>query len=88
MSGMGISGIGTSELVVILLIALLIFGTGRLRTLGGDLGAAIRSFRDAMGEERADHRRAQARAAAPSESGSPAIAPPEEKLPPGASGGT
>lgn len=38
------------ELVVILLIALLIFGAKRLRTIGSDLGSAVRGFRKAMNE--------------------------------------
>jgi sec-independent protein translocase protein TatA len=37
-----------SELLVILGIVALVFGTSRLRTLGGDLGSAIRSFKTAV----------------------------------------
>ena len=48
---MGIAGIGIWQLVIILAIALLLFGSGRLRSLGGDLGTAIRGFRTAVGEE-------------------------------------
>ena len=47
---MGVAGIGIWQLVIILAIALLLFGSGRLRSLGGDLGTAIRGFRTAMGE--------------------------------------
>lgn len=43
-------GIGVWELVLIFLIVLVIFGTKRLRNIGGDLGGAIRSFRSAMSE--------------------------------------
>ncbi len=43
-------GIGVWELVVILAIVLVIFGTKRLRNIGGDLGGAIKSFRAAMSE--------------------------------------
>lgn len=43
-------GIGIWELVLLLLIVLLVFGTKRLRNIGGDLGGAIRSFRSAMNE--------------------------------------
>lgn len=42
--------IGVSELLILLLIVALVFGTKRLRNLGGDLGAAIRGFRTAMRE--------------------------------------
>ena len=38
------------ELIVILVIVLLLFGTNRLRNLGTDLGTAIKGFREAMKE--------------------------------------
>ena len=41
-------GIGFRELLVILLIVALVFGTRKLKSLGGDLGSAIKSFRDAF----------------------------------------
>lgn len=41
-------GIGVWELLLLLLIVLLLFGTKRLRNIGGDLGSAIRSFRSAV----------------------------------------
>ncbi len=43
-------GFGIWELLLILAIALLLFGTNRLRNLGSDLGTAIKGFRDAMKE--------------------------------------
>lgn len=43
-------GIGIWELVVLLAIAVVLFGTKKLRTLGTDLGGAIRGFRSAMNE--------------------------------------
>ena len=48
---MGVAGIGIWQLVIIFAIALLLFGSGRLRSLGGDLGSAIRGFRKAMSED-------------------------------------
>ena len=39
---------GFKELIVILVIALVVFGTKRLRNIGGDLGSAIKNFKDAM----------------------------------------
>lgn len=36
------------QLLIILVIVALVFGTNRLKTLGGDLGGALRSFRKAM----------------------------------------
>jgi sec-independent protein translocase protein TatA len=37
-------------LLVILAIALVIFGTKRLRTIGSDLGAAVKGFKSAMND--------------------------------------
>ncbi len=42
---------GFKELIVILVIALVIFGTKRLRNMGGDLGGAVKNFKDAMNGE-------------------------------------
>ena len=36
------------QLVIILVIVVLIFGTKRLKEVGGDLGSAVKSFRKAM----------------------------------------
>lgn len=44
-------GLSVTELLIILAIVLLLFGTKRLRNLGGDLGGAIKGFRKAMKEE-------------------------------------
>ena len=45
-------GIGVTELLIILGIVLLIFGTKKLRNLGGDLGGAIKEFKDAVREDK------------------------------------
>ena len=44
---------GPTELILILVIVLVLFGAKRLRTIGSDLGGAIKGFRNAMkdGEE-------------------------------------
>ncbi|MGF1525193.1 MAG: twin-arginine translocase TatA/TatE family subunit [Candidatus Competibacterales bacterium] len=39
------------QLLLVALIIVLIFGAGRLRNLGGDLGAAIKGFRKAMRDD-------------------------------------
>ena len=49
---MGIGGIGIWQLLIILVIVLLLFGTKKLRNLGGDLGGAIRGFKKAVSEEK------------------------------------
>ena len=43
-------GIGFRELIIILIIALVIFGAKRLKNIGSDLGGAVKGFKKAMGE--------------------------------------
>lgn len=43
-------GIGFRELLVILVIVLLVFGAKKLKTIGSDLGAAVRGFKKSMNE--------------------------------------
>ena len=45
---MGLGGISMWQLLIILLIVVLVFGTKRLKSIGGDLGGALKSFRKAM----------------------------------------
>ena len=42
--------VGTKELLIILLVVLVVFGAKKLRTVGSDLGAAVRGFKKAMNE--------------------------------------
>ena len=44
-------GISIWQLLIILAIVLVLFGAKRLRNVGGDLGGAIKGFRQAMKEE-------------------------------------
>ncbi len=48
---MGFGGISGPQLLIILAIVVLLFGTKRLRSLGGDLGAAIKGFKKSVTEE-------------------------------------
>ena len=48
---MGIGGISIWQLLIILVIVLMLFGTKRLRTLGSDLGSAVKGFRKTMTED-------------------------------------
>jgi sec-independent protein translocase protein TatA len=48
---MGLGGIGIWQLLIVLLIVVMVFGTKRLKTLGGDLGGALKSFRKAMDQD-------------------------------------
>lgn len=45
---MGIGGISVWQLLIILVIVVLLFGTKKIRSLGGDLGNAIKNFKNAM----------------------------------------
>ena len=44
-------GISIWQLLIVLAIVLLLFGTKRLRNLGGDLGGAIKGFKKAVSDE-------------------------------------
>jgi sec-independent protein translocase protein TatA len=45
---MGFGGISPLSLILILAIIVLLFGTKKLRNIGGDLGNAIKNFKNAM----------------------------------------
>jgi len=47
---MGVGGISIWQLLIILVIVLLLFGTKRLKSIGSDLGNAVKGFRSAMAE--------------------------------------
>ena len=47
-------GLGLPELLVILVIALLVFGAGRLPEIGSSLGKAIKGFKDASDKRDAE----------------------------------
>lgn len=45
-----LSNISAVQLLIVLIIVLAIFGTKRLRSLGSDLGSAVKGFRSAVSE--------------------------------------
>jgi sec-independent protein translocase protein TatA len=45
---------GWKELLIILLVVLLVFGAKKLKTIGSDLGAAIRGFKKSMNDADTD----------------------------------
>ena len=47
-------GIGIWQLLIILVIVVLLFGTKRLKGIGTDLGGAIKGFKKAVTEEEKD----------------------------------
>ena len=44
-------GLGPTELIIILVIVLIIFGAGKLPKVMGDMGRGVKSFKNAMSEE-------------------------------------
>lgn len=48
---MGIGGISIWQLLIILAIVVMIFGTKRLKNIGSDLGGAVKGFRESMTDE-------------------------------------
>ena len=48
--GFGLGGISPWSLLIILVIVVVIFGTKRLRNAGGDLGGAVKNFKDSVKE--------------------------------------
>ncbi len=53
---MGFGGISMWQLLILLLIVVLVFGTKRLRNMGSDLGAAVKGFRKGMDEGKAEQK--------------------------------
>jgi sec-independent protein translocase protein TatA len=56
---MGPGGISIWQLLIILVIVLLLFGTKRLKTIGSDLGNAVKGFRSAMSDANKDDEQPQ-----------------------------
>jgi len=50
---MGFGGISIWSLLLILAIVILLFGTKKLRNVGGDLGSAIKNFKKSVKSEEA-----------------------------------
>ena len=51
---MGFGGISIWQLLIILAIVLVLFGTKRLRNIGSDLGGAFKGFKSAMKDDKKD----------------------------------
>lgn len=52
---MGLGGISIWQLLIVLVIVALIFGTSRLRGIGGDLGGAVKGFKKAISDDDKDN---------------------------------
>jgi sec-independent protein translocase protein TatA len=51
---MGLGGISIWQLLIVLLIVVMIFGTKRLKDIGQDLGGALKGFKKAMSDSEKD----------------------------------
>jgi len=49
-----LGGISIWQLLIVLVIIILLFGTKKLRNIGGDLGGALKSFKKAVNDDDAD----------------------------------
>lgn len=47
---MGLGGISIWQLLIVLLIVVMVFGTKKLKGLGSDLGGAVKGFRNSMSD--------------------------------------
>ena len=77
-------GLGTTELIIILVIVIMVFGLGKLPTVAKELGSGVRNFQRSLkgeDEDEADpkslEREANQQAAAP---GAPAVKKEEERV--------
>ncbi len=50
-----LGGLGTTELIIILVIVVVLFGVGRIGKIAGEMGSGIRAFKDGIqGDEEED----------------------------------
>lgn len=57
---MGVGGISIWQLLIVLLIVVLLFGTKKMRNIGSDLGSAIKNFKSSMADGEAGKDEAEA----------------------------
>ena len=51
---MGLGGISIWQLLIVLAIVIVLFGTKRLKNIGSDLGSAVKGFKKALNTEESD----------------------------------
>lgn len=65
--------IGWVQLLIVLVIVVLLFGTKKLKGIGSDLGGAIKGFKKAVSEEDADFKESQSKVEEKPQSGSESV---------------
>ena len=50
-------GLGTQELIIILILVLIVFGAGKLPQVGGALGKGLRNFKQGIKDDEADEKK-------------------------------
>ncbi len=58
---MGLGGVNLTQLLIILVIVILVFGTKKLKNIGSDLGGALKGFKNAMKDDEYKSQSTQAR---------------------------
>lgn len=66
--------------LIVLIIVLLIFGTKKLRSLGSDLGGAVKGFKDGIKDATAEEKPAETDLAPASPPVSPPVSPPPQVI--------
>ncbi|MDB2374211.1 Sec-independent protein translocase subunit TatA [Psychrosphaera haliotis] len=64
---MGFGGISIWQLVIILVIVVLLFGTKRLKNIGSDLGSAVKGFKKSINDDQAVEKKEDASDQLPSD---------------------
>jgi sec-independent protein translocase protein TatA len=49
-----LGGLGTTELIIILVIVVVLFGVGRISKIAGEMGSGIRAFKDGLSGDEED----------------------------------
>lgn len=50
-------GLGTQELIIILILVLIVFGAGKLPQVGGALGKGLRNFKQGIKDDETDEKK-------------------------------
>ncbi len=55
-------GLGPTELIIILVIIIIVFGVGRISKIGGELGSGIKAFKEGLGVDEEEETEAEVEA--------------------------